>query len=107
MAERVVDLLEAVEVHEHDRGAVAAPLGGAERDLGPVAEHHPVGQVGQRVLEREALADDRLPAGAVDRDERQDEQRQRGGAVVDGEHRKRREAERDHLGRGVERQSRT
>ena len=73
VAERVVDLLEPVEVHEHDRRAVAAAFRGAERDLGPVAEHHPVGQVGERVVEREALADDGLTAGAVDRDQRQDQ----------------------------------
>ena len=50
----------------------AARLASAQRDLGAVAEHHAVRQVGQRVLEREALADDRLAPGAVDRDERQD-----------------------------------
>src|SRR6185436_20336001 len=50
--ERVVDLLEVVEVDEqHAHRAGAAP-GELERLLQPVAEQHPVGQAGEPVVER-------------------------------------------------------
>ncbi len=51
--ERVVDLLEVVEVdEEHAEGGVVALGGQGERVLQPVAEQHPVGQPGQAVVER-------------------------------------------------------
>ena len=48
MTERIVDALEAVEVEEHHRQFVAA----AQRLHHLVLEHHPVRQVGQRVVPR-------------------------------------------------------
>ena len=50
--ERVVDLLEVVQVDDHHPGALPGPLAARHRLAGPLAEQHPVGQAGQRVLER-------------------------------------------------------
>nr|WP_239002945.1 hypothetical protein [Rhodovastum atsumiense] len=47
MAERVVDFLEAVEVDQADG---AAPATTRQRLVQPLAEQHPVGQAGQRVV---------------------------------------------------------
>src|SRR4051795_9853813 len=75
VAERVVDVLEAVEVDEHhDDGAVAA-VRGRDRAARAVGEQHAVRQPGERVVERQAAADERVRAGALDREERQREQR--------------------------------
>ena len=53
MAQRVVDVLEAVEVEAQDRRwPVASPPAG-EHALEPVLEQHTVGQSGQRVVARE------------------------------------------------------
>ena len=60
MAERVVDLLEAVEVHDHHgRGHVVAARRG-ERLTDAVVEERAVGQVRERVVERLVLVDLRL-----------------------------------------------
>ena len=48
--ERVVDLLEAVEVDEQDRELVVAARGEGERALDPVLEQHAVRQAGERVV---------------------------------------------------------
>ena len=54
MAERVVDLLEAIEInHQHRAGALA--LGRRAEDLFErVAHLHPVGEAGERIKQREA-----------------------------------------------------
>ena len=56
VAERVVDLLEAIEVH-HQRPRAACRRRSAWRDrlLDPVAEEHPVRQAGERVVQRLVL----------------------------------------------------
>ena len=51
MAQRVVDVLEVVEVEQVDRHHLAA-LDARERLLEPLVEQHAVGQVGQRVVQR-------------------------------------------------------
>ncbi len=67
VAERVVDHLEVVEVDQQQRHSAAAALVAGHRVLDPVAEQRPVGQAGQRVLERLAgqLALERLLLGHV------------------------------------------
>jgi hypothetical protein len=60
MAERVVDLLEAVEVHDHHgRGHVVAARR-RERLADAVVEERAVGEVRERVVERLVLVDLRL-----------------------------------------------
>ena len=99
VAERVVDLLEVVEVDQHHgRGDVRAAAGG-DRLLDAVAEERAVGQAGERVVQRLVLLGDRGAAAAVDREERQQEQQQRRQAELGGQHDDRREAE-QHAGRG-------
>ena len=61
VAERVVDLLEAVEVHQHDGGVLAAPGCGGHGLLRAVVEERAVGEIGEGVMERLVLAVDRLP----------------------------------------------
>ena len=51
VAERVVDLLEAVEVDEQQRGGLAAALGRGQRGLHAVVEQRAVGEVGQVVVQ--------------------------------------------------------
>ena len=51
VAERVVDLLEAVEVDQQERGRVALTLGGADRLLAALVQERAVGQAGQRVVQ--------------------------------------------------------
>ena len=55
VAERVVDLLEAVEVHEQHGDSAAGPCAGAQRVVEPVEEERAVGEAGQVVVEREPL----------------------------------------------------
>ena len=52
MAERVVDLLEAVEVHQQHGELRAVALGGADRALDAMAEVGAVRQAGEVVVER-------------------------------------------------------
>ena len=49
MAERVVDVLEAVEIDHEERAALLAMRGIAERFVKRLAHHRPIGQSGQRV----------------------------------------------------------
>ena len=49
MAERVVDVLEAVEVDQKQRAALASMVRVAQRLVERLAHHRPVGQAGQRV----------------------------------------------------------
>ena len=102
MAERVVDLLEVVEVHDHHGRAAVAALGGAHGLLDAVAEQHAVREAGERVVQRLVLLGDRLAAAAVDRQQRQEQQRQHGEREVGGDHEHRREAEQQAGGRGLE-----
>ena len=55
MAERVVDVLEAVEVDEQHADAMAAALGLRDRLRQALVQQQPVGQAGQRVARREIL----------------------------------------------------
>jgi hypothetical protein len=50
--ERVVDLLEAVEVDQQQRGGLAVALGGGQRALHAVVEQRAVGQVREVVVQR-------------------------------------------------------
>ena len=102
VAERVVDLLEVVEVHDHHREAAVAALGGAQRLLDAVAEQHAVGQAGERVVQRLVLLGDRLAAAAVDGQQRQEQQRQDGEREVGGDHEHGREPEQQAGGRRLQ-----
>ena len=55
VAERVVDLLEAVEVHQQHGDAAAGSGAGAQRVVEPVEEERAVGKAGEVVVEREPL----------------------------------------------------
>ena len=79
MAERVVDLPEAVDVQKHDRGRVRLLPGGRDRLLDPVAEQRSVRQAGELVIERASLDFLHLPSNALchppeDRNEREEEE---------------------------------
>jgi len=53
VSEGVVDLLELVQVEDHDRGARRSPRGDVLQGLGqPALQLHPVRQTGQRVVQR-------------------------------------------------------
>ena len=52
VAERVVDLLEAVEIDQHQREALAVAALARERVLDAVAQQHAVGEAGERVVMR-------------------------------------------------------
>ncbi|HET8977689.1 MAG TPA: hypothetical protein VFN87_05985 [Solirubrobacteraceae bacterium] len=69
MTERVVDLLETVEVHERHGQLGAAALGVADRLGDALAEQHPVGQPGERIVQRLVLVElglaDELLLGAL------------------------------------------
>src|SRR3712207_8014943 len=56
VAQRVVDLLEAVEVEDHHHGVVAVAQRRAERPVDAVAEERTVRQAGQDVVQRLVLA---------------------------------------------------
>jgi hypothetical protein len=66
---RVVDLLEAVEVHEDDREPAAVALRVPDGLADPLAEEQPVGQAGERVVQRLVLVElalaDELLLGAL------------------------------------------
>ena len=49
--QRVVDLLEAIEVHQRDREQRAAASGVADGLIDPLAKQDPVGQTGERVVQ--------------------------------------------------------
>ena len=72
MSERVVDLLEAVEVHQQHRATLAL----ADRGRDRVVERQPVGQTRQRVVPCGVLAACALPDRVVDREHRRQEQGQ-------------------------------
>ena len=101
VAERVVDVLEAVEVDEDDRERAAVAVARRERLLEPVAQQGAVGQAGERVVERVVLVLDGAAAGPVEREERQAEQRQRRERELRGDDHDRAEAEQDAHGRGL------
>ena len=104
VAERVVDLLEVVEVHQHHHRGVAVAASGAERLVDAVAEQLAVGQAGERVMQRLVLLRDRLPAAAVDGEDRQEEQDDRRQREVRGQHDDRGQAEHQAVDRGLEEQ---
>ena len=55
VAQAVVDVLEAVQVHEHQREARAARAGDAHRLLQPLAQQRAVGEAGEVIVPRLAL----------------------------------------------------
>ena len=57
MAEGVVDLLEAVEIHHQDRAAILGPASGAKGLIDPVAKQGAVGEPGERVVQRLVLVE--------------------------------------------------
>ena len=67
VAERVVDRLEVVEVHEQHRNGIAAARLALERVLDAVLEQRAVGEAGDGVVERlvRELLLERLPLGDV------------------------------------------
>ena len=88
VAERVVDLLEPVQVHHQH--ADLALAGGRLLQRGGEArvQVRAVGQAGERVVRRLVLVEHRLTAAELDRDERDPQQRdQRQVVVRDHEHR--------------------
>ena len=102
VAERVVDLLEVIEVDQHHgRGHVRAAAGG-DRLLDAVAEERAVGQAGERVVQRLVLLGDRRAPAAVDGEERQQQQQQRRQAELGRQHHDGRETEQQARGRGLE-----
>ena len=80
MAERVVDLLEVVEVEEEDGEALLRGRAGVERVLEPVDEQRAVREVGQRVVER-AVGEPVLQRDAVRHVARVDDGAADGGVV--------------------------
>jgi hypothetical protein len=96
VAQRVVDELEPVEVEEHHDRAGARARGGGHGTLHAIVEQRAVGQTGQDVVQRLAAALVGPAPGAVQRQQRQHEQRQEHGL----EHREqdRERAERDSGG---------
>jgi hypothetical protein len=98
VTERVVDLLEAIEVEQHHGHARPGAPGGVDRLLGARTEEDAVGQARQRIVQRQALGDQRLAAGALDGDQRQRQQRQEHRRRVEGQDGQRGEAEEDALG---------
>ena len=101
VAERVVDVLEAVQVDEDDRERAAVAVARGERLLEPVAQQGAVGQAGERVVERVVLVLHRAAAGPVEGEERQAEQRQRRERELRGDDHDGAEAEQDADGRGL------
>ena len=62
VAERVVDLAEAVDIHEHDGRLDAVPPGRRDRPLGAVSEQQPVGEARELVVHRLVRGPLRAPA---------------------------------------------
>ena len=76
VAERIVDLLEAIEVDDRHRHGALSPAAAPDRGGRPLAEQGAVGQLGQRVMLGHERISDRFAAEpAADRD-RDREQRQ-------------------------------
>ena len=97
MAKRVVDLLEAVEV-DHDDAEAAVLAEAAHRLLGAHCEEGPVGQAGQRVVQRLVVVQRGLPAAEVDGTDRQHQHQDQEGTEVGGHDHHGREAD-EHGGR--------
>ena len=95
VTERIVDDLEVVEVEEQHRDLGPAPAAACQRPLDVVAEEDPVGQPGQRVVQRvvEELLLEALLVGRVDEQALRDPAPVAGssvmliGLVVDPDHR--------------------
>ena len=102
VAEAVVDLLEAVEVHDHHR-QTASVAGALPHRL---LRHHPevgaVGQPGERVVQGVVVIQDGARAAEVHRGEREEDQRQQGEAEVGGHHHHGRKAQEHRRGGGLE-----
>nr|WP_228430773.1 hypothetical protein [Baekduia soli] len=100
--ERVVDLLEVVEVEQHHgRAGVVLADGGAQRVLQPRAQHAAVRQPGERVVQRVVLELQRLARAAVDAQQGQRERGDEQEAELGGQDGQRRQGER-HARRGAD-----
>ncbi len=64
VTQSVVDLLEVVEVHDHDRHPFALATGMVEPVAQPVVEQHPIGKPGQSVVQS-LVSDAGLDPGPV------------------------------------------
>ena len=84
VAERVVDVLEVVEVEEHDSHVAPGAAGQRERVLDAIAEEVPVGEPGQRIVKRQLaqLLFEALALADVAQVERQPLHRGIGGQVA-------------------------
>ena len=102
VAERVVDLLEVIEVDQHDGRRTIRAAAGVHDLLDLVAEERPVRQSCEGVVDRLVLLGDRLPASSVDGEQRQEQQRHRRQGEVGGEGDHRREAEHQAAGGDLE-----
>ncbi len=102
VAERVVDLLEVIEVDQHDGRRTIRAAAGVDDLLDLVPEERPVRQPCQRVVDGLVLLGDRLPAASVDGEQWQEQQRHRWQGEVGGEGDHRREAEHEAAGRDLE-----
>ncbi|ODS03010.1 hypothetical protein AUC71_12115 [Methyloceanibacter marginalis] len=107
MAERVVHLLEAVEVETEHRDDVAVALGARDRTVKMLPELHPIGQAGERIVQGQEVdpvlgvpaftdaprGDGRRHGEAYDNEEARGQRRhgkrhageRSGGGLVDGE----------------------
>ena len=99
MAERVVDLLEVIEVHDHHHGRLAAAARRVDGLVDAVAEEFAVRQAREGVMERLVLLGDRVASAAVHGVERQEQQGDRRQEEIGGEQDDGREAEQQAAGR--------
>ena len=91
VAERVVDVLEAVEVDQQQAGPLAVLEPVAERGGGGVLEAGAIWQTGERIVASRVVAAFALPDGAVAREHRSDEQRDEEDRVGGGRDHERRD----------------
>ena len=85
VAERVVDLLEAVEIDQQQREALAVAALARERVLDAVAQQHAVGETGERIVMRHVgdLVGAALALGDVGEGAQETAVRQRDGAHLE------------------------
>ena len=98
VAERVVDLLEAVEVDQQQRDP-RVHVRGRDALLEALVEARAVRQAGERVVHREVLGDLGLARGALHGQQREHDQRQQDEVALERDDRERREADEHALRR--------
>jgi hypothetical protein len=105
VAEGVVDLLEAVEIHD-EYGERLGPAfeAGAELPNDQIPEQDAVGKPGQRVVRRLMLAAGGVTATPVDGEKRKDEERKQADAELRGPDEDGRQTQEDRSGRSAEAQ---